>query len=189
MLAAALERIEMKRSFRARAGVLFLGLSIAFAASADAQTAAPDWSRWSFLMGDWVGGGSGQPGQGEGTFSFSLDLQGRVISRRSRIEYPASAGRPASIHEDLMIIFKTPGLPEKAVYFDNEGHAIEYVAILADDGNSVTFVSSWDFSNPIFRLTYTKTADGGLAVKFEMAQPDRPSEFKVYLEGRARRKS
>lgn len=31
------------------------------------------WNKWNWLMGEWVGEGSGQPGQGGGTFSFKPD--------------------------------------------------------------------------------------------------------------------
>jgi hypothetical protein len=181
----------MKRAVRqtiAGRACLVLGAWLLSTGPAMAQTSAPDWSRWSFLLGEWVGEGAGQPGQGEGAFSFSLELQGRVIVRRSRTYFPAAEGRPAFAHDDLMIISKQPGLPEKAIYFDNEGHVIEYVASLAEDGNSVKFVSSWNFSAPIFRLTYAKAGPDGLAIKFEMAAADNPSQFKTYLEGRARRK-
>src|SRR6266849_9830409 len=30
----------------------------------------PNWDRWQFLMGEWVGEGGGEPGQGTGSFSF-----------------------------------------------------------------------------------------------------------------------
>jgi len=166
-------------------------LTSSFALPAAAQTspaAAPDWSRWSFLLGEWVGDGAGQPGQGVGSFAFSLDLQKQVIVQRGRSDFPAAAGRPAFSQESLMVIYKKPGLPEKAIYFDNEGHVIEYVASLADDGNSVTFISSWDFSTPIYRLTYAKAGGDSLTVKLEMASSESPSDFKPYLEGRARRK-
>jgi hypothetical protein len=181
--------LACKRVAGAVVAAFALGSFFVLSAAGQAtETATPDWSRWSFLIGEWIGEGSGQPGQGGGSFTFSLDVQKQIIVRRSHTDFPAAEGRPASAHDDLMIIYKKPGLPEKAIYFDNEGNIIEYVASLADDGNSVTFLSSWDFSAPIYRLTYTKAGAGALAVKFEMAAAGSPSDFKPYLEGRARKK-
>lgn len=34
----------------------------------------PSWDKWNWLLGEWVGEGSGQPGEGGGTFSFKPDL-------------------------------------------------------------------------------------------------------------------
>ena len=72
-----------------------------------------------FLLGTWQGEGKGQPGQGRGSASFEPDLGGRVLIRRSRSEYPATAGRPATIHEDLMVISVAPGGGNfEAMYFE-----------------------------------------------------------------------
>ena len=37
------------------------------------------WNKWNWLIGDWVGAGSGQPGQGGGTFSFKNDLDQKIL--------------------------------------------------------------------------------------------------------------
>ena len=77
-------------------------------------------------MGDWVGEG-GRPGQGTGRFSFRWDLQKHVLVRRGSAEFPAAQGRPVTVHEDLMVIYPAPGSSGfRAVYFDNEGHVINY---------------------------------------------------------------
>jgi hypothetical protein len=41
---------------------------------------------------------------------------------------------------------------------------------------------------PTFRLTYTKTGDDKMSVKFEIAPPGKPDSFMTYAEGMARRK-
>ncbi len=72
-------------------------------------------------MGEWVG--SGQPGQGGGTFSFKPDLDQKILVRKSHSEYPASANKPEIIHDDLMVVYlDNPENRNKAIYFDNEGH-------------------------------------------------------------------
>src|ERR1700749_2872292 len=78
------------------------------------------WAKWSWLMGEWKGEGSGEPGKGGGVFSFKPDLDSKILVRKSHSEYPASGTKPAIIHDDLMIVYPDfPGNPSKAIYFDN----------------------------------------------------------------------
>jgi len=162
-------------------GAFALTAVFAFPAAArTARTPAPDWSRLSFFLGEWAG---------DGSFAFSLELEGRVIVLRTRTEVPAADGRPASARESLMVIHKQPGLPEKAVDFDSDGRFVEYVASLSMDGSTLTFLSGWDFSAPIYRLSYAKAGADTLAVKFETAPADSPSDFQTAFDGRARRRT
>lgn len=138
-----------------------------------------------FLAGEWVGEGAGDPGRGEGAFSFRFDLDGKVLVRRSHADYPAREGRPALRHEDLMTVFAEAG-SLKALYLDNEGHAIRYrVEALAGGGAAFT---SEPGPGPAFRLTYVLRPDGAVRVVFAIAPPDRPEAFKTYVEGLSRRR-
>ena len=65
-------------------------IAILFAASLIGQ----DWGPAQFLVGNWTGEGGGQPGQGTGAFSFSPELQGKILVRKSFAEYPAANGSP-----------------------------------------------------------------------------------------------
>jgi hypothetical protein len=164
---------------------------VLMAAASAAARGLPDqdpWEPYAYLVGDWIGEGSGQPGKGSGFFSFAWDLQKKVLVRRNRAEYPASQGRPAISHEDLMVIYRgeTAG-PTRAIYFDNEGHVINYVATVSDDKRTLTFQSDAAPSAPRFRLSYTKRGDDAVDIKFEIAPPGKPDGFKAYLEGSARR--
>src|SRR5215831_19673357 len=76
-----------------------------------------------FLLGDWQAIGSGKPEEGTGDFTFKASLQNHVIVRTNHADYPASGGRPASRHEDLVIIYME-GETVKADYHDSEGHVI-----------------------------------------------------------------
>lgn len=67
-----------------------------------AQQNSP-WSNWLWLIGEWKGEGSGQPGQGDGTFSFKTDLDGKILVHKSHSDYPASGNRPAVVHDDLIL--------------------------------------------------------------------------------------
>ncbi|MBI3892741.1 MAG: hypothetical protein HY303_14560 [Candidatus Wallbacteria bacterium] len=146
----------------------------------------PDWGAWEFLLGDWVGEGGGAPGQGQGQFSFALELQKRILVRRNRSEYPATQKAPASIHEDLLVVRAVPGEsgPE-AVYFDSEGHRIDYAALAGL--TEWRFLSQATPSSPGFRLTYKKTGPETLDLEFEIAPPGKASEFKPYIRAKARR--
>jgi hypothetical protein len=166
---------------------------ILFALSAGAADATADddvWKPFRFLVGEWTGDGGGDPGKGSGRFSFALDLQGKVLVRRNRADFPAAQGRPAFSHEDLMVIYR----PErngsaKAIYFDSEGHVIDYAATFAEDGRTLVFLSDLATGAPRFRLTYTKAADDSMGIKFEIAPPGKPDAFKPYLEGKAHRQA
>ena len=94
------------------------------------------WKNWEWLKGEWIGEGSGQTGEGKGTFSFTNELDGKIMVRKSHSEYPSKN----IIHEDLMIIYSDySGNPGNAIYFDNEGHTINYTITYTD--KSITFLS------------------------------------------------
>lgn len=167
-------------------------VTVAFLALTPPAFAGPQptdpWQPLQFLLGEWTAEGSGDPGKGSGSFSFRYDLDKKILIRLNRSDYPATKDRPAFSHGDLMVIYPDPnrsGL--RAIYFDNEGHVIEYKVNVPAEG-TVEMVSDASPGSPRFRLTYTKSADKGLSVKFEVAPPDQPDAFKTYLEGRARPK-
>lgn len=140
----------------------------------------PEWKNWSWLIGEWVGEGSGQPGQGGGKFSFSFDLNERILVRKSHTEFPAMNNRPASVHDDLMVIYPdNSGTPTKSIYFDNEGHTINYTISYLP--NTIILTSGKEENMPIFRLTYNLLENGSVNTKFEMSQDG--VQFMKYIEG------
>ena len=72
----------------------------------------------------------------------------------------------------------------RALYLDNEGHAIHYLVAPGPDG--VTFTSE-AAQGPRFRLSYRRKAEGLLALRFEIAAPAAPEVFRTYLEADLRR--
>jgi hypothetical protein len=152
------------------------------------QNAPANWTKFQFMLGSWKAAGSGSPGEGAGEFSFMFDLQKRVIVRRSHTEYPATAGRPAFAHDDLMIIYADEQQLFHADYYDNEGHVIHYAIEFSHDENTCKFVSDASASQPRFQLIYRKIKDGELAISFDIAPPGQPNNFKTYVEGTAKRK-
>jgi hypothetical protein len=146
-----------------------------------------DWGPVQSLVGDWTGEGGGGPGQGSGSFSFKPDLQGKVLLRKNRAEYPATKERAAFVHDDMMVVYRdTPEAGLRAIYFDSEGHTIRYEVQAASDGG-VVFVSAAEASAPRYRLTYTRVDQDRLKIKFEIAPPGKPEQFATYIEAGARR--
>jgi hypothetical protein len=76
---------------------LCLGFLLLPVLAAAQQAAQPSvWAPWQFLLGRWTAEASGEPGAGKGTFSFALELQGKILVRRSRTDFPATPARAAS---------------------------------------------------------------------------------------------
>jgi hypothetical protein len=151
-----------------------------------AARADDPWEAFRFLIGEWVS--AGDPAQGTGKFSLRTDLQNHVLVRRNHADVPATGGRPAASHEDLMVIYAgEAGKPVKAIYFDSEGHVINYAVTRSDDKKTLTFLSDPSTSSARFRLSYVKESDDLVSIKFEIAPPGQPDAFKTYLEGKARR--
>lgn len=168
-------------------GSLVLALVLLVALPAVARGAAPDpWSRWRFLLGEWAGTGSGDPGAGSGGSTFALELDGNILVRYSRADYPAAAGRAALGHRDLLIVY--PGASDslfRAVYFDNEGRVIQYRVLAPAAGGRLIFDSEGAEPGPRFRLIYQAMAGDSLGVEFLIAPPG--GELKRYVGGALRR--
>jgi len=148
-----------------------------------AQDAGTGWEKWQYLLGEWKGEGSGQPGTGSGSYTLKPKLGGCILERKGVTDIPATNGRPAVHHEDVMIIYKNmEGNPVRSIYFDNENHVINYDISYAE--NKIILVSEVNPATPRFRLTYEKLEDKLMNIRFEMAMPNAPEEFKMYLEGK-----
>jgi len=127
------------------------------------------WEKWDWLIGEWKGEGDGQTGKGGGTFSIKPDLDNKVLVRKNHAEYPATTTKPKIVHDDLTIVYMDiSGTPSKAIYFDNEGHTINYTISYAD--TSIILTSDKQPNSPVFRLTYTLNNGESVSVKFEMSR-------------------
>jgi hypothetical protein len=163
---------------------VILAVGGAFVTASAQESKPPDrWEAYKFLLGEWVGEGAGQPGQGEGGSTFTLDLNDNILVRKNYNKIPATKDRPAVDHEDLMIIFQPPQKPACAVYWDNEGHMINYTAEFSADGKTLTFVSDIIPEAPRFKLSYVKLAPDSLKISFEFAPPGKPDAFSPYTTG------
>ncbi len=156
------------------------------AQQAPAKASGPAWDRFAFVLGDWVGDEGGNPGQGTARFSFACDLERRILVRKNHNEFPATASRPAFVHDDLLIIYPEGGAM-RAVYFDNEDHVIHYTLEEPGDAKSFVLVSDKTPGAARFRLVYAAAAVDRITIRFEMAPPDKPDAFALYLQGTAHR--
>ncbi len=145
------------------------------------QDNSVDWSKFNFLAGEWVGTGEGDPGKGEGKFSFAYDLDNNIFVRKNRNIIPASQTSIEKIHDDLMIIYPAEGPGFKAIYFDNEGHTIDYSVKFEE--KSVVFISEKKTNMPFFRLTYTLSDENTVKISFDFSQDG--TNYRTYLEGNA----
>lgn len=157
---------------------------------ASAQAGTKDWVDWNFLLGEWIAAdSSGVPGQAsKGSFSLSPELNGAVLVRKNHAEYPPAGGRPAIVHDDLMIIYREAGAT-KAFYDDSEGHVIHYAVTFSPDKKRIVFLSEKGTGTPQYRLTYEDLQPGTAKVLFEIAPPDKPDQFTKYVEATVHRKS
>ena len=165
--------------------LLFCISPFALAVSLPAQDIIPDadWDSWQFLLGDWVGGGVNNEDSGTGTFSFSLELQDRIIVRKDHFDFSKTKAHPAYSHDGLMIIYQKS--PVSAVYFGSEGHIVNYKVQV--EQNKIVFLSDNTPFEPVFRITYIKEPNDTLSVLYEIARPEEPEIFSLFLEGIARK--
>jgi len=169
------------------AGLVMSLVAVTCFAPAQQASQAARWEGWQTLIGFWVG--EGDPAQGVSHFSFLPDLQGKILIRKNHAEYPATKDRPATVHDDLLIVYGETEADRKAVYFDNEGHVIEYAVSVSADRKTIVFVSPPAAGAPRYRLSYFEQDRDRFRITFEIAPPGRPEAFAPYLEGFARRRT
>ena len=176
---------------RKKIGIIFLFnlfLFLSFSLTAQEKPKTTNWEHWKFLLGTWIGEGGGNvPGQGVGESKFFLDLEDNILVRESYADLPASNDRPAYTHRDRMIIYQQASAT-RAIYFDNEGHVINYDIKFSDDFNTVTFINDLISGAPRFRLSYTRQKDNKIKLDFEIASPNKPDSFSPYISAILKRK-
>ena len=160
----------------------YLAAALLCAPAARAQTAPAAWSKLEFLLGKWTGIAGEkdtQLGAGQGSFSFDLQLNGKVVVRHNNATYNSGI-----THDDLMVIYlDSPNDTPRAIYFDSEGHVIRYDVSFPTSGKAV-FESDSHQPGPAYRLTYW-IERGVLNGKFEVAPPD--ADYKNYMSWTAKK--
>lgn len=165
------------------AAAVILSAIVLWPSLTSAQTASA-WDRAEALIGTWDSAGDTQLGSGDGSASFTRELDGHVIVRRSFADYK-SGPQAGTRHDDLLVIYRdAPDAPAKAIYFDSEGHVIRY-AVTSPRENAVIFQSDGSDPGPRYRLSYTRHGDA-LDGTFEVAMPG--SDYKMYLSWTSKRR-
>ena len=151
----------------------------------NAPTTAPvadPWKSLQFLMGTWEAkteGGSAKAAA-SGTYTFQLELRNHILARHSTNEGCKGPAAFDCQHGDILYIYQdAPGLPYKAIYFDNEGHVVHY-DVSTPTATTAVFLSDSSQPGPQFRLIYELKAST-MYGKFQMRMPGQ-AEFKSYLE-------
>jgi hypothetical protein len=169
------------------ATVFILAISIAATTHAPCQTAPPKtetdpFKSLAFLEQNWQANTNGYGGiQSVGDYTFRRELGGHILARRTVKEVACKGPTDFDCgHGDMLYVFQdAPGLPLKAIYFDNEGHVIHY-DVTTPAPQSVVFLSDPSAPGPRFRLTY-EMKNALLLGKFQMQLPGQ-TEWKSYLE-------
>lgn len=167
--------------------LLLLAFSAGLFTTAYAQTSSID--KYRFLFGEWIGDGEGTPGAGSGQFSFTPDLDNRVIIRKNHVSLPATADRAAYIHDDIVMLYsEEPGQLDHAIFADNEDHIIHYKVTIEEEVKVAVFQSEPNQDKPGFKLIYTLTDADHVTITFQMAEPGATPSFQTYLTLKAHRK-
>jgi hypothetical protein len=173
----------LKRNLTFFAALAALSVCVLFAQAPGKSDPLPDpWAGLRFLLGNWDAktiGGSAHA-QSSGDYTFEFDLGGHILARRTA---PAACKGPKDFdcqHSDLLYIYPaSTAATWKAIYFDSEGHVINYEVTTPRPGMAV-FLSGAGPQQPQFRLIYEQV-DGELTGKFQAKMPGN-SEFVSYLE-------
>ena len=159
----------------------FLPLLLAvFCASAVAQPPAskkPDWTPLNFLIGSWIADPNPSDPGATGSSDFRFELDGNILVRDNKADYPAQNGKPEQHHRDLMVIFADDSGALKATYWDNEPHTIHY-DVSVNESSEVWFTTGADAKGPRFRMVYKRVSDTSVSGRFDIAPPS--GDFKPY---------
>ena len=165
--------------------LIVLLLSASQAAHAQSQTSLDS---LKVLIGKWTGEGQSEVGAGGGYFTFETSLKDKVLIRKNHAEYPATKDRPTVTHEDLMVVYVDAAAKKlRGFYTDSEGNTINYLITISDDQRTITFASDPRDPGPRYRLTYVLTQPDQIALTFEVAPPDKPDQFRKFIDGRVRK--
>lgn len=142
-------------------------------------------SALQFLAGNWEA--EGKPGEATGHTEFTMDIQGHALVRHNHAEYPPAAGKPAYIHDDLMVVYReVKPVATKGAYFDAAGYYARYTITSSAPGQA-TFVSDVIPGFPRYRVSYSLLPDGRLSTTIEVSPAGKKEAFGPYLQWTSKR--
>lgn len=142
------------------------------------------WNPLAFMIGDWKGQGSGEPGTGSYERSYRFIFNGKFIEVHNKSAWAPTAANPkGEVHEDLGYISYDKARKTFVLrQFHIEGFVNQYrLESISPDGSKIVFVSEAIENIPAgwrARETYQKTSDDEFSESFDLAPPGQ--EFSVY---------
>jgi uncharacterized protein YaiE (UPF0345 family) len=139
------------------------------------------WSALAFLEGTWDAKASSSKEAAEtGSYTFRLELQDHILARHGDISQCKGSSSFDCDHNDLLYLYHDGSNQTlKAIYFDNEGHVINY-DVTTPSSTSAVFLSDGSQPGPQFRLTYELKSQVMYGA-FQMKMPGQ-QDWKSYLE-------
>ena len=153
--------------------------------AARAQTHEGGLVRLNFMIGEWRGTSSGEPGQGNVERTCSKVLNDRFIECRTTTTYPAQKANPkGEVHVDRAFFsYDKSGKKLRLRQFHGEGFVNTYA-----EAESLSFVTVEIENIPAgwrARETYEPSSADAWSERFELAEPGK--DFKLYSASTLRR--
>jgi hypothetical protein len=149
------------------------------------------WTPFTFLVGSWVGTGTGQPGASQVERTYQFVLNGKFLHVKNQSTYPPQDRNPqGEVHEDWdFISYDTIRKMFVFRQFHIEGFVNQYVLdYLAPDGQTIAFVTEAIENIPTgwrAKETYTILNPNEFTEIFELAGPGK--DFEIYSENHFKR--
>lgn len=136
----------------------------------------PDWQIFEMLFGSWTGSVTGVAGEGRGTRSYELIMDGRFLLVRDRTEFSAQERNPeGEVHQDWGLISYDE---HRELYvlrqFLIEGYVNQYTLTSPSAQNQLMFVTESIENLPEgwrARETLSFTDEDHFAEEFDLAEP------------------
>ncbi len=169
-----------------------IALLAASAMSSQSQDSRSDpWAPMRFLVGEWAGEASGEPGTGTASRRYEFILGGRFIHERNTSTYPPQEKNKAGEVHQHWSIFSYDKNRRTVVFrqFHQEGFVIVYVLnlnlstpskLVFDSEQIENFDSSWKA-----RESYDLISDNEYTETFELARPGK--SYEVYSRNHFKR--
>jgi len=163
------------------------------AATAQAPAPKPDpWAPLRFLVGEWQGAASGEPGTGTAVRRYEFVLGGRFLHERNTSTFPTQEKNKAGEVHEHWSFFSHDRRRNALLFrqFHQEGFVVTYALnpalstpskLVFDSEQLENVPSTWKA-----RETYELTSNDAFTETFEIAQGDQP--FAVYSRNQFRRR-
>jgi hypothetical protein len=172
--------------------ILLLPAALLAQAPAKKDQQADLWRPVQFLVGDWEGSVTGEPGDGTVKRGYHFALRNKFLEVSNRSTYPAQPKNPqGEVHEDRGFISYDKQRRKFVLrQFHVEGFVNQYVLTsISPDRKTLVFETESIENIPAgwrARETYMIVNENQFIETFELAQPGK--EFAMYSETRFKRK-